>query len=144
MFQNPFAFDGRIRRTEYGLSLIIYLIAVLLIGSLSESVDAANLLMIPLLWFYFSQGAKRCHDLNHNGWWQLIPFYFLFLLFEDGSNMKNEYGHSPKIGQNKTSHDQIHYSNVSYCYKCGEELDIDSKFCQKCGTSVRTESVKTD
>jgi len=31
MFKNPLSFEGRIRRTEYGLSCIIYFIAVLLL-----------------------------------------------------------------------------------------------------------------
>ena len=31
MFKNPFSFNGRIRRAEYGISLIIYLIFLVLI-----------------------------------------------------------------------------------------------------------------
>jgi uncharacterized membrane protein YhaH (DUF805 family) len=56
----------------------------------------ALLLFIPMLWFVWAQGAKRCHDLGRSGWWQLIPFYGLFLLFQDGDAGSNEYGENPK------------------------------------------------
>jgi uncharacterized membrane protein YhaH (DUF805 family) len=98
MFKNPFSFDGRIRRTEYGFSLIIYLAAYLLtLGTIYAGVSFIPLLMVvPILWFLWAQGTKRCHDINKSGWWQLIPFYFFVLLFEDGQPGQNEYGQNPK------------------------------------------------
>jgi len=101
MFQNPFAFDGRIRRLEYGLSLIIYVfvygIALSLI-SVSGIVSVIGiLLLIPMIWFLWAQGAKRCHDIDRAGWMQIIPFYVFFLLFENGNPMRNEYGVNPKF-----------------------------------------------
>jgi len=49
-----------------------------------------------LLWFLWAQGAKRCHDLGKNGWWQIIPFYVLLLVFQDGQPGLNKYGFNPK------------------------------------------------
>lgn len=77
MFKNPFSFEGRIRRTEYGISLIIYAVCATLIGIIiDESYGELAFLAfayIPMLWFLWAQGAKRCHDLGNSGWWQLIP-----------------------------------------------------------------------
>ena len=55
-----------------------------------------GLVYIPLLWFLYAQGAKRCHDLGNSGWWQIIPFYIFWLLFQDGQTGVNKYGNNPK------------------------------------------------
>jgi uncharacterized membrane protein YhaH (DUF805 family) len=100
MFKNPFSFDGRIRRTEYGLSLIIYVLGAFVVGLIIGFTGMPSaimyLLLIPLYWFMLAQGAKRCHDLGNNGWWQIIPFYGFWLLFADGYKLENNYGVNPK------------------------------------------------
>ena len=99
MFKAPFSFEGRIRRTEYGVSLIVFFISELVIQSLSasnESLAIFDLLHIPIIWFVVAQGVKRCHDINKLGWYQVIPFYFFVLIFNPGDNGINEYGLDPK------------------------------------------------
>jgi uncharacterized membrane protein YhaH (DUF805 family) len=107
MFKNPFSFEGRIRRTEYGLSFIIFVVARVIITFIaaamstnsydnSGAVGIAFIFSIPLLWLLWAQGAKRCHDVGNSGWWQLIPFYALWLLFQDGQPGSNQYGDNPK------------------------------------------------
>ena len=100
MFEAPFSFKGRIRRLEYGISLIIYSLLAVLIEETDESLIL--LLTIPLLWFLYAQGAKRCHDRNCSGWWQLVPFYGIWMLFAEGTTGPNEYGLDPK-NPNQTS-----------------------------------------
>lgn len=103
MFAHPFSSDGRIRRLEYGLTYIAFFFYQLIENILMEPDDPSLgaclfvlATIIPALWIFYAQGAKRCHDLGHSGWYQLIPFYFLWMLFEDGDRSVNEYGISPK------------------------------------------------
>ena len=105
MFRAPFSFKGRIRRMEYCLSLtLVYIINFLPIMGMNSNNDYIAiictviylLLYIPKLWFLLAQGAKRCHDKSNSGWWQIIPFYFLILMFGQGDEGSNKYGDSPK------------------------------------------------
>ena len=106
MFRNPFSFKGRIRRLEYGISFIIKVIVnIIMQGTLSvdESSHGSEgliiiyfVLLIPYSWFSLAQGAKRCHDRGNSGWYQIIPFYELWMLFADGEKETNEYGECPK------------------------------------------------
>ena len=99
MFQNPFSFEGRIRRTEYGITLIIFAIAVPIINAVIQPGGGATILVlayIPMLWFWWAQSAKRCHDRGNSGWFQIIPFYYFWMLFADSDNGNNEYGPNPK------------------------------------------------
>lgn len=122
MFKNPFSFRGRIRRLEYGLSIIIMYVYIMvfafIMGVLLGVFGAADLsdeiftlillpLYIPVYWFMLAQGAKRCHDRGNSGWYQIIPFYNLVMLFGDGDFGINEYGPNPKGLGNETVEDII-------------------------------------
>jgi len=99
MFSNSFTIYGRIRRLEYGLSNIIYAVIAIFLNytvEINESLIVIYVAFIPLVWFLIAQGAKRCHDLGNSGWYQLIPFYALWLLFADGEKGRNKYGNNPK------------------------------------------------
>ena len=54
-------------------------------------------LLIRSLWIFYAQGANRCHDLDNSGWYQLIPFYSLWLIFKKGNSGPNSYGDDPKV-----------------------------------------------
>jgi uncharacterized membrane protein YhaH (DUF805 family) len=108
MFKNPFSFEGRIRRLEYGLSYLISLILFFTFGlvsaSITDSADTENtwisislfFMLFPVVWFLIAQGAKRSHDKGDSGWYQLIPFYRMWLVFAAGDEGTNEYGPNPK------------------------------------------------
>jgi uncharacterized membrane protein YhaH (DUF805 family) len=96
MFKAPFSFEGRIRRTEYGISAIIFILLIILIEFLADKAQFLELLFIPLLWFIIAQGAKRCHDKSKEGWYQMIPFYVFALVFFVGDKTQNRYGKNPK------------------------------------------------
>ncbi len=110
MFKRPFSFKGRIRRLEYGLSIIIYFVYLVtvrfiigvIVGNMHEDLLflISLILAIPVLWFMLAQGAKRFHDTGETGWLQLAcvfcPLYVLFMLLCDGDKFANEYGEAPK------------------------------------------------
>lgn len=99
MFSNPFSFDGRIRRTEYGISFIIYVFTLVIVNTITKTGEytIVGLAYIPMLWFLWAQGAKRCHDIGNNGWWQIIPLYVFWLFFQKGVSDINQYGAKPKV-----------------------------------------------
>lgn len=111
MFKNPFSFEGRIRRMEYGLSYLIYIITIPVVSLIIDEVKIASvyiiLILIPLVWLLLAQGAKRCHDRSNSGWYQLIPFYVLWMLFADGDPGDNQYGPNPKGIGNVDDIDEI-------------------------------------
>jgi uncharacterized membrane protein YhaH (DUF805 family) len=45
MFKNPFSFEGRIRRTEYGLSIILMFIGAFIIGVIIGATGVAEGIM---------------------------------------------------------------------------------------------------
>lgn len=104
MFQNPFSFKGRIRRLEYGLSLIVSFMILIIISIISAESEHASFTLtftfIAYFWFNLSQGSKRCHDFNQSGILQFVPFCVFLLLFSSGTSGQNQYGIDPKATQN--------------------------------------------
>jgi uncharacterized membrane protein YhaH (DUF805 family) len=107
MLKAAFSFQGRVRRREYCLSFLLYLIisfllyyGMLSITSHSSSRQDAGLLILILLvicWiFMLSQGVRRCHDLGKSGWYQFLPYSIFWLLFADSEWGLNRYGPNPK------------------------------------------------
>lgn len=121
MFKNPFSFRGRIRRLEYGLSGIISFLAFafigFFIGIIIESGGNPSILLlftIPIYWFNIAQAVKRSHDVGNSGWWVLVPFYGLYLLFKDGEIGENQYGENPKGVVGFTPPNNPQYPNGGY------------------------------
>lgn len=102
MFSNVLSFKGRIRRLEYGLTFLASFLWEITMQVMMETqvyeVYAIIYLatLIPILWIWFAQGAKRCHDIGNSGWYQIIPFYFFWMILAEGNSETNEYGVSPK------------------------------------------------
>lgn len=102
MFRNPFSFDGRIGRTEYGISLFIYSLVVAIFflnmraAADPEEASVFGLIFLPAMWFLWAQAIKRCHDMGKSGWWIVIPYYVFWMIFRGGQVGENEYGNNPK------------------------------------------------
>jgi uncharacterized membrane protein YhaH (DUF805 family) len=74
-----FSFEGRITRRDYWLRFALPLFVItLVLDGLASAADFAGLNVISLLinlflmWPSFAVGAKRCHDRDRSGWFQLI------------------------------------------------------------------------
>jgi uncharacterized membrane protein YhaH (DUF805 family) len=95
---NVFSFKGRIGRLSYFYSTVGYLIFIsitILLYYLGISIPSL-ITLIGGLWMYVAQGVKRCHDLGVSGWYQIIPFYNLWMLIVKGNDGGNHYGPEPK------------------------------------------------
>ena len=79
----------------YGVGIVAIVFAVLAggqAGSFLLFIVFASF-QLALTWRFLGYGAKRCHDLGHSGFYQLIPLYPLIMLFQEGDVGANEYGH---------------------------------------------------
>lgn len=117
MFRNPFSFRGRIRRTEYAISMICLIVGVYISsalfaffavlffhqadfdGWLGWTVVAVFLFAVLgfAIWFYLAQTAKRLHDIDAPGLFCLAYGIALALIFIDGTKGPNRYGAMPKV-----------------------------------------------
>ena len=94
-------------------------------------------------------GARRLHDTNRSGWWQLLqlPTIYIFMQpgisnfdiiaiflpvipliiwwIQTGTTTENKYG---------TPINQV--SNKTICPKCQFELESTTKFCGECGSQI--------
>jgi uncharacterized membrane protein YhaH (DUF805 family) len=95
-------FEGRSRRKEYWMFILINMIISLVLALLSfgtlESLYALAV-FIPSL----SVSVRRLHDTNRSGWWLLIglvPFIgalvLIYFFIQDSHPGLNQYGPNPK------------------------------------------------
>ncbi len=120
MFKNIFSYKGRIRRLEYGLTYLGYILLTNSSNYLSDFsdsvfIDIINLaVLVLIIWIIIVQGAKRCHDRGNSGWYQIIPFYIFWMLFADSDHGPNEYGDNPKGIGNHSELEEIGKEVTNY------------------------------
>jgi len=94
-------FNGRARRKEYWMFVLIYMIINIILAVLGLDIISAIVglgLLIPSL----SIGARRLHDTGRSGWWQLIylvpliGLIVMIIFLVQDSHDDNDYGINPK------------------------------------------------
>ena len=93
MFSKPLSFNGRIGRLEYFISFVVFWVFAIGLTILAnqENFNFLSLIKIIVSYFFVAQGAKRCHDIGRSGWFQIIPFFFIWMLIAKGQDGSNEY-----------------------------------------------------
>ena len=108
-FSNYATFRGRAPRAEYWYAVLFYFVAAIGAAILdtfivrSETIAPFSWLMtIGFMLPYIALTARRLHDLDKSGWWQLLAFIplvgFIVLLVwycTRGSDLPNRFGPAP-------------------------------------------------
>lgn len=123
-----FSFSGRINRSIYWLWYFLPWIVLAIVTSILDSVLGtqfetsagpigiiSSLFGLFMIWVGLAVGAKRLHDRDRSGWWQLLYFVpilgalflFVYLGFLKGSDGANRFGPDPLGGETDWSSDSV-------------------------------------
>jgi uncharacterized membrane protein YhaH (DUF805 family) len=101
-------FEGRARRTEYWMFVLVSLIIAIVIGIVGSIIHLrvlGTLYGLAVLLPTLAVGARRLHDTGRSGWWLLIYLlpligwiWLIVLLAMGGDQGSNQYGADPKTG----------------------------------------------
>lgn len=100
-------FNGRARRKEYWMFILINLIFVVVAAFIDAILGSVGILTFLYSIFIFLPSlavtVRRLHDTGRSGWWLLIGlvpligiFVLLFYMVQDGDNFDNDFGPNPK------------------------------------------------
>ncbi|WP_282775196.1 DUF805 domain-containing protein [Phaeodactylibacter xiamenensis] len=106
VLQNYAVFEGRARRKEYWMFVLINMLVSFVVGFVDGAIGTYNYesgfgylgtgyslaVLIPSI----AVGVRRMHDVGKSGWFLLIPIYNLILAVTEGEAGSNEYGPDPK------------------------------------------------
>lgn len=116
MWQNAFNFQGRSRRREYWIPIlvnfIIGLVFTILIYATKFYIFSAIYYLYIILGIIpgLSLGVRRLHDVGKSGWFYLIlliPFfgviYLIYLFCKDSQIGSNKWGADPKKNERQSA-----------------------------------------
>jgi uncharacterized membrane protein YhaH (DUF805 family) len=100
-------FNGRARRKEYWIFVLINFIITLGLGVLDQSLGTTfgdynedgyleTFYSLAILLPYLAVTVRRMHDVGKSGWYMLIPIYNFVLACSDGETKENKWGKNPK------------------------------------------------
>jgi len=93
-------FNGRARRSEYWWFFLFIVLVSLALAMVSDIVS--GLFSLGILLPSIAAAARRLHDTNRSGWWQLIALIpviggivLIVFLAQEGVAEANQYGEMP-------------------------------------------------
>lgn len=99
-------FSGRSRRKAYWMFILFNFIFSLVTAAIDYATSTAiigTIYSLALLIPQLSAGARRLHDTNRSGWWQLlwlVPvvgwIILIIFLAQDSQEGENDHGANPK------------------------------------------------
>lgn len=99
IMKNYANFNGRASREEYWMFVLGYAISIVAISIIWGLIKFPWLVavyylgtIIPII----ALNARRMHDSNKSGWFQLAPIYNLVLTLTKGDHADNRFGTAPK------------------------------------------------
>ena len=99
-YNNYAKFEGRASRSEFWWFVLFYMIVAIALSFLAGLIPGVGKIFgILLMVFYIGSivpfialAARRMHDTDHSGWFQLIPIYSLYLAIIEGTKGENRFG----------------------------------------------------
>lgn len=94
-----FSFKGRAKRSEFWavtlpIAILSSLVDLIPDDAFDNTAFCISFVIFAILitWIELATNTRRCHDLGHNGFWQLIPLYGIWMGFVKGEDVPNKYG----------------------------------------------------
>jgi len=83
-------FRGKSTRYQYNSFLLFYLLLNLFIQAANPNQPTINnviwvISLVPL----FAAEVRRAHDVGKSGWWILVPFFPIYLMFKNSVPEEN-------------------------------------------------------
>ncbi|MEP3890990.1 MAG: DUF805 domain-containing protein [Hellea sp.] len=107
-FQNYANFKGRASRSEFWWFYLFYIIVIVALSFISRIIGETIGGLLSLIFLlavivpFIALGARRMHDSDKSGWFQLIPLYNLYLAIIKGTDGPNRFGPDPLGGTGNT------------------------------------------
>jgi uncharacterized membrane protein YhaH (DUF805 family) len=103
-------FSGRATRPEYWWFFLAAGVVLVVVNIVYRNVGTSALAAVQFAVYIaclipgLAAGARRLHDTNHTGWWQVIDLVpiigflvLVYLLVQSGTDGPNKYGEDPVV-----------------------------------------------
>lgn len=82
--RRTFTIKGRSTKLQYNSFLLFFLLVDLFINLINPEATNINLAIVLFLYVpLITCQIRRSHDVGKSGWWILIPFYSVYLIFKN-------------------------------------------------------------